>query len=301
MEQGEEAVSAAAMPAAQAASRWSPHAEECACRKGAEQSAGKSVAVEYSHVYALGRIEMRFPRAAVEKEFAQAIGLAETAGLSDMQARHRVLAKRENRYLVRKLAWVFSIQGLDTYLLQPRDAADYDLLVEAVRPQPDAKDIDVVLGVRGPIAPPEWGSALALPIVFFDQLYSFHSDELIAAIPRPERISADDFAPAASELFWRIMQLTDNAGATDEHRALNYLAMRYPDLYGAVAEAHADNRSLSAVDVRLSPMSGARRIVDVIFCFTERRYGTTTKSFVRVDVSEEFPFLASKLAPYYDR
>jgi hypothetical protein len=27
------------------------------------------------------------------------------------------------------------------------------------------------------------------------------------------------------------MQLTDNAGATDEHRALNYLAMRYPAIY----------------------------------------------------------------------
>jgi hypothetical protein len=24
------------------------------------------------------------------------------------------------------------------------------------------------------------------------------------------------------------MQVTDNAGATDEHRALNYLVMRYP-------------------------------------------------------------------------
>jgi hypothetical protein len=27
------------------------------------------------------------------------------------------------------------------------------------------------------------------------------------------------------------MQLTDNAGANDEHRALNYMAMRYPAIY----------------------------------------------------------------------
>ena len=33
------------------------------------------------------------------------------------------------------------------------------------------------------------------------------------------------------------MQLTDNAGASDEHRALNYLAMRYPDIYARAAEA----------------------------------------------------------------
>ena len=43
------------------------------------------------------------------------------------------------------------------------------------------------------------------------------------------------------------MQIGDNAGHTDEHRALNYLAVRYPALYAAVAEAQARNLSLSAV------------------------------------------------------
>ena len=33
-----------------------------------------------SYVYAIGRIEARFPRLSVEKEFAQATGRAETAG-----------------------------------------------------------------------------------------------------------------------------------------------------------------------------------------------------------------------------
>jgi hypothetical protein len=41
------------------------------------------------------------------------------------------------------------------------------------------------------------------------------------------------------------MQMTDNAGATDEHRALNYLAMRYPGLYVAVAEQFSRNASLT--------------------------------------------------------
>jgi PatG Domain len=34
-----------------------------------------------AYVYALGRIEPRFPRLSVEKEYAQAAGRAETAGL----------------------------------------------------------------------------------------------------------------------------------------------------------------------------------------------------------------------------
>ena len=141
---------------------------------------------------------------------------------------HAVLSKRENRYLVRQLCWVLTIQGLETYLLAPRDPADIDLLVEAIRPAPSPNDIDVVIGMRGPIAPPEMCNGLMVPIVVFDQIYSFDRDALIKAIPKPEKTTAEQFGPAAEELFDRIMQLTDNAGATDEHRALNYLAMRYP-------------------------------------------------------------------------
>ena len=37
-------------------------------------------------VYAIGRVEARFPNLSVEKEFAQATGRAETAGKTDQQA-----------------------------------------------------------------------------------------------------------------------------------------------------------------------------------------------------------------------
>ena len=80
-----------------------------------------------------------------------------------------------------------------------------------------------------------------IPIVAFDQIYSFSRDSLVEAIPRPERIPAEQFVPAARELFDRIMQMTDNAGATDENRALNYLAVRYPTIYARAAESFAGN------------------------------------------------------------
>src|SRR5258706_1490998 len=129
-------------------------------------------------------------------------------------------------------------------------------------------DLNTVIGTRGPIAPPELCNGLMIPIVFFDQLSSFDRATLIKAIPRPEKFPAKDFAPAAEELFDRIMQMTDNAGATDEHRALNYLAVRYPVIYANAAEAFARDASLTAVDVRISPLSRARKIVDVIFSYT---------------------------------
>src|ERR1700735_3964956 len=49
-----------------------------------------------SYVYAIGRIEARFPRLAVEKEFAQVTGRSESAGSTDQQVFYTVLSKPEN-------------------------------------------------------------------------------------------------------------------------------------------------------------------------------------------------------------
>jgi hypothetical protein len=185
----------------------------------------------------------------------------------------------------------------------PRDPADFELFVQAVRPEPAASDVDVVVGTRGPLAPPNLCNGLVLPIVGVDQLYSFDRDSLINAIPRPERVTQKDdaqFRSTAGEVFDRIMQLVDNAGATDEHRALNYLAVRYPAIYARTTEAYAENSSLTLVEVRPSQLSGARNIVDVVFAYTHRQTDVTEKFFVRLDVTEEFPFLVTKLSPYYD-
>ena len=254
-----------------------------------------------SYVYAIGRIEARFPRPSVEKEFAQAAGKTEAAGLTDRQAFQKVLSERQNRYLTRQVCWVMTIEGLETYILAPRDPQDLDLLVEALRPNPTPMDLDIVIGIKGPIAPPELCNGLMVPIVVFDQIYSFDRDSLIKSIPRPEKITAKEFGPAAEELFDRIMQMTDNAGGTDEQRALNYLAVRYPAIYANAAEAFARNASLTALDVRISPLSGTRKIMEVIFSYTNRNTDVTEKFFVRVDVTEEFPFLVTTLSPYYDR
>ena len=267
---------------------------------GAAPSAATGPATA-GYVYAIGRIEPRFPRPSAEKEFDQATGRAETAGLTDRQAVQKVLSQRQNRYLARQLCWVMSIEGLETYILTPRDPGDLDLLIEALRPTPQPWDLDCVIGIRGPIAAPQMCNGLMVPIVAFDQIYSFDREALIKAIPRPEKTAAKEFAPAAEELFDRIMQMADNAGATDEHRALNYLAVRYQAIYANAADAFARNESLTGVDVTPSPLSGARHVVNVIFSYTHRTTDVTEKFFCRVDVTEEYPFLVTKLSPYYDR
>lgn len=84
------------------------------------------------------------------------------------------------------------------------------------------------------------------------------------------------------------MQLNDNCGNTDKHRALNYLAMRYPAIYATAAEEFARDFSLTGVEVRPSPLSGTRNILEVIFSYTDRKTDLTEKFCVRVDVPRSF-------------
>ena len=256
-----------------------------------------------SYVFALGRIEPRFPSLEVEKEFAQATGRAETAGLTDQQALRSVLSERQNRYLARQLCWVFTVRGLETYILAPRDPLDLELYVEAVRGEPRPADLDLVVGYRGTIAPPEMCNGLMVPVVVTEQIYSFDRDALVAAIPAPESMrerEQERFRASAGEVFDTMVQVTDNAGDTDEHRALNYLAVRYPGIYARTAELQSRDFSLRAVDVRPSRLSGVRRIVDVVLVYANRGTDFTERYRARVDVTGVFPFLVEPLQPYFE-
>jgi hypothetical protein len=164
---------------------------------------------------------------------------------------------------------VLRIEALQTYILQPRDPADYKVLVDAFRPH-SRDNIDVIIGVRGPIAPPEMCNGLGLPIVVFDQLYSFDQATLITSIPKPPKAKAKEFEGGANELFKRIQQMSDNHGATDEHRAVNYLAVRSSEIYKCAHDAVVDGYWLTSLDVVTSRLSGSRgrKILDVILTYT---------------------------------
>jgi hypothetical protein len=251
-------------------------------------------------VYALGTIEWRYPNISVDKEFAQAGARVRTEGMTDAEVVWQVLSQHENRYLARQLCWVLCVQGLETYILYPRDPADFELLIQTTEGDPKMR-ISAVIGIRGQIAGPPVCNGLLLPTVGFDQIYTFARDEMVALIPNTTKATDEDFRRVAREVFDRIMQMTDNSGATDEYRALNYLAMRYPGTYATAVAKFNEDFSLTDVSTRFSPLSATRRIVDIIFSYTHRKNDFTEKHFVRVDVTEEFPFLFSKMSLYYDR
>jgi len=253
------------------------------------------------HVYAIGNIEARFPSLAVEKEFAQATRGAASAGLSDRALFHATLNAPENRYIARQLCWVLVIRGMDTYIVRPRYQADLDLLVESIRPEPSPADLDVVIGSQGPLATPDMCNGMIVPVVHFDQIYSFDRDALSGLVPRSAELSDAQNDAAVGQVLDMVLRVADNAGATDEHRALNYLTMRYSDIYTRTAEQFHADFSLTDVEVRQSTLGGDRNLVNCVFSYTSRQSGFTEKLAVTVDVTEKFPFLVDRLGPYYDR
>jgi len=271
-----------------------------------------------SSVFAIGQVRMRFPTPSIEKEFAQVIASdgGQTARLTDQTVLHNTI--RDNRYLANEVCWVLVIDSVETYMLVPRDHTVLDQLIEAVQPSERGLDTDVVIGTRGPMAPPEMCNGLVVPIVLVDRIYSFQKPELMQALttasrsresdsresdsrPRASEMTDDEFRQSADELFERIQQLADNVGAEDEHRAVNYLAVRYPQIYTHTAEMNARDFSLTRVEVLPSRLSGTRKLVNVIFSYTNRRTDVQEKYRVRVDVTEKFPFLERGLSPYFER
>ena len=286
-------VLASAAPSAQVTSASCP-----TCAAG--QATGQASPPSYAYV--IGHIEPRFPLLSLEKELAQAIKRTSgTVDLGDHATMQKVLSDPNNRYIVRQLCWVLRVQGIETYILVPRDPADYLLLLEAYRASPNPGDLDVVIGIRGPMAPPTMCNGLVVPILIFDQIYSFDRESLLGALKAPKDTESKKFTAGAAEMLDRIIQQSDNAGDSDADRALNYLAVRYDQIYATAANAFAHNSSFTSIDVLPSALSGTRKIVQVVFSFTSRETDVASKYFVRVDVTEEFPFLVTKMSPYYDR
>jgi PatG C-terminal len=250
------------------------------------------------YVYAIGRIEARLPRPSIEDEIGQAAGRGQASGRRLTQALiSKLLSERKSRHLAEGLRWVLTVEGAEIYLLQPHDPRDLIGLIESLRSRRAIPAEHAVVGLEGPIAPPEYCNGLRIPIVVLHQVCSFDLESLIDAISNP-----DDATRAASErlvahqLRDRALRWMNNSGTTDEHRALNYLVMRYPGVYLKAAEQIARDFTLAGIEVRRSPLAGPRRAMDVIFVYTNRTGDSTEKFCVRVDVTEEFPFLVTRMS-----
>jgi hypothetical protein len=268
-------------------------------------------------VYAIGRLTTQFPTLGVEKEFTQLTEGVEQGGLIETALLRRTLDAPENRYLGRHLCWVFTTQHVDTFAVLPRDDTDIARLVEMISPAASENIIHVMVGrsTRAELDSPCAG--LGLPAVVADQLLAFTLDEFAEALPGGDTTSVEEasggdqaelperdqdrkqFQAVVRELFLRLTRRAENRGIADEHRALNYVALRYPPIYHTAMQAYRENKMLVGIDARQSP-SATRRVVAVRLTFRQRRTDIIERYHCLVDVTDVFPFLVSPLTVVYD-
>lgn len=259
--------------------------------------------------YAIGQIVPQFPDLGVEKEFAQLSGgaAARPGGLLETDELIAVLREPDNAYLARQLCWVFRAGDHEAFTLACRDDAEARRLVEALPPADRAEQtVQVVIGAVGVPAAGTPCASAGLPAVSIDHHLAFSVDEFLDALaaeeqggkgkgPKPD----DRFRAVARDLFARLTRRSDNRGLADEHRALNYIALRYPPLYRLTADANADNKALVDAQARHAHSSN-RRLIAVRLVFRGRRTDLVERYQCLVDVTDRFPFLAAPLGVVYD-
>jgi hypothetical protein len=257
--------------------------------------ASRASAMPQQFVYALGHIEVRFPTLGLEREYQQRERMLPPApGKPHLERVREVLV--HNLHLAAQACFLLTIGGSPAYLLAPAGNYLRPSLFDALGAGEDS--FAVTVGRLGPMAPPQACGGVLVPVLLCDQIYTFRLGDWQAALSTglqealAERgIDQHRFGEAARALFRRIVQSTENIGATDVHRALNYLVMQHPGIFLLAAEKQ-ERHQLDRIETRLVQGPSARRQVAVILSFVERSTGVVERYFTRVDITEEWPFVS---------
>lgn len=247
-------------------------------------------------IYAIGSVEARFPTIGIEREFQQRQGRLPEAAAEASRASQVRRVLEANPHVAVRMSYVFLAAGVPAFILAPTGRYLQDELLTAVEHTGDPDYWCVLIGRRGPMAGPEVAGGVLAPIVACDQLYCFSQEEWKASLAeqlapaiKAERINRRNLNRVTKELFAQILNSTENIGATDAHRALNYVLVQHPGLFLAAAE-RAGKQVLERIEARQVHGLGARRIVAVIVTFLDMATGVPERLFTRVDVTEEWPF-----------
>lgn len=275
---------------------------QCGCGGGGEGIQPEN----FGYIYAIGNIYPTFPNKSLEEEYMYAYQEFKAEGPPNALF-YQVLSQGQNLYIAEKMCWILSIQGVDSYILTPRSNVELYHFIAALEPVfVGERKFDVVVGTRGPLASPDRCNGLQLPTAVANLTYYFTFSQFVTAtvanIPGIPRNIVES-------MLEKMLDVTDNAGETDAHRALNYLTIRSKDIYYMAWQMQipeSDGRYppgvyfLQGVDVQRSNVQGNRSIMDVIFQYQARDTVDIMYYYVKVDVTGMFPYMASRhLARYY--
>ncbi|CAN7634887.1 hypothetical protein LJR230_004681 [Trinickia sp. LjRoot230] len=260
---------------------------ECAARVS-------SVPVE-QFVYAIGRLDVRFPSLGIEREYQQ-----RERALTDLQEPSRTARIRavleKNPHLALRMGYLFVVDGTAVYALSPAGGHLKESLFAALTHADDKDHYCTLIGRTGGFAAAPAYGGLLLTSVTADQLYDFSLDEwgqrlagIAQAALKSRKIEATHFDTVAKTLFRELCATPDNLGSADGHRALNYLLVQHPGLFLAAAERR--DHVLDHVETRMAPTAGGRRHVVLVLTFLDRTTGVPERLYCTVDVTEEWPFV----------
>lgn len=249
-------------------------------------------------MYAVGRLRAEFPDDGVAQEFAQLTGV-DSRALVQAGDLKEALSRPKSRYLAYHVCWVFGGPGGgDICTVHPRDSHDIDELLDLLGGD------DHVEALVGAPASPALVSACTAPglaAVTADQVLRFTMDEFVAELPAPgaAKGAADRYRQVVRDLFAQFTQRAGNLGTSDEHRALNFLALRYRPLYQLAFRVVGEGKALVGVDPRRTT-AGGRRLVAVRLVFRDTKSHLVERYHCTVDVTDLFPFLTSSLSQTFD-
>ena len=249
------------------------------------------------YVYAIGRMDVRFPSLGIEREYQQ-----RERALHDLpqQSRNvRILAVLEkNPHLALRVNYVFLIGGSPVFALSPSSGALKEAFFKALSQSHEIDHSCVVIGRAGAFTNPAAYGGLLLSLVSVDQLYTFSASEWaegLAKVAQPalksRKVETAHFQTVSQGIFREVITMPENMGISDGHRALNYLLVQHPGMFLAAAER--PNHLLDRIETRVIQVVGGRRHVAVILNFLDRGTGVPERLFCTVDVTEEWPFVVS--------
>jgi hypothetical protein len=261
-------------PCAECASRMAPSVEQ--------------------YVYAIGRLDVRFPSLGIEREYQQ-----RERALQDLpQQRHaRIVSVLEkNPHLATRVNWVFVVGGTPVFALTPASGSLKAAFFKALSRSQEPDFSCVAIGRVHSFANPATYGGLLLSQVSVDQLYAFSASEWAeglskAAHPALEsrKVEAGHFQSVSQAVFREVTTMPENMGLSDGHRALNYLLVQHPGMFLAAAER--PKHVLDRVETRVLQSVAGRRHVAVILKFLDRGTGVPERVYATVDVTEEWPFV----------
>ncbi|MEO8350885.1 MAG: hypothetical protein ABI680_04085 [Chthoniobacteraceae bacterium] len=276
-----------------------PAPESAAPHAPCPQCAGKAPGHQ-QYIYSIGRLDVRFPSVSLEREFQQRerqLLLERKTGWANSGERlAHVLT--HNPHLARAVCFVHSVGNIPAYIVAATGSEVLKGLVEAARSagQPDAWSI--VIGKRGPMGMPTTCGGLLAPMMACDQIYTFTLKEFIDGLVQrvklaglPSTKKAEALPAVAEDIFRRIAGSAENLGAEDGHRALNYFLVQHPGLFLAAVE-RANKAVLDSIETRTTVGAMDTRIVTVVLTFIDHATGVPERLFCRIDVTDEWPFVA---------